>query len=103
MCSGTTDMTIETYRLTWEGIEIELTYVPLKWNVIAHLEVRSISPESAPLPITPTGYLSHHHQPGSLEQNKGTVVEQVRRWLDRESKSKAWQQYLEDSRQLSLF
>ena len=33
-------MSTETYRLTWQGIEIELTYKPEDYGgVIAHLEV----------------------------------------------------------------
>ncbi len=38
-------------------------YTPLQWKTIAHLEIRSIKPERAPLPITETGYRSHFHQP----------------------------------------
>jgi hypothetical protein len=47
-------------------VEIEAIYTPLEWNVIAHLAIRSVAPERAPLPITETGYLSHFHQPGDV-------------------------------------
>jgi len=97
-------MSYQTYRFTWEGIEIEARYNPLKWNVIAHLEVESILPERAPLAITQTGYLSHHHQPNSIEEaNGGDVVSFVKDWLNEEAKNNDWQDYLEKSRQLSLF
>lgn len=96
-------MSAQTHRFTWNGIEIELIYQPLKWNVIAHLEVWSINPERAPLPITETGYLSHFHQPGTVEENEGTLVEQITWWLDERAKEKRWTDYVERSRQGDLF
>ena len=91
-------MLIETYTLTWEGIEIELTYEPRKWNVIAHLEVRSTNPDRAPLPITETGYRSHFFPCGTIEAHDGALIEQVTAWLDEAATSKEWQKYLEDAR-----
>lgn len=97
-------MSTEIHTFTWEGIEIELTYVPEAYGgAIAHLEVRTINPERAPLPITETGYRSHYHPVGTVEAGEGTLVEQVTAWLDEEAKSKAWKKYVEDSRQYSLF
>lgn len=78
----------QTYRFTWRGIEIEATYTPRKWGVIAHLEIRSIAPERAPLPIASTGYRSHFHQPGTVEAHGGDVVAQVTAWLDDEAASR---------------
>jgi len=90
--------------MTWQGIEIELIYKPREYGgVIAHLEVQSIRPERAPLPITETGYKSHYHAVGTFEASEGTLVEQVAAWLDAEAKSNAWQRYVAESRQLSLF
>lgn len=97
-------MDTQTHRLTWQGIEIELTYKPEDFGgVIAHLEVKSINPERAPLPITETGYRSHFHLVGTVETSEGTLVEQVTAWLDEEAKSKKWKKHEEDSRQLCLF
>ena len=94
----------QVYRLNWEGIEIEARYAPLKWKVIAHLEIESISPKHAPLPITETGYLSHHHQPNTIEEMHGEdIAAFVTDWLNEEAGKKKWQNYLERSRQLSLF
>ena len=94
----------QTYRLTWQGIEIEATYWPSKWGgTIAHLEVRSIKPERAPLPITETGYRSHFHPCGTVEANGGDVAAQVMAWLDEEAASPEWRRCVEASRQLSLF
>lgn len=93
----------QTYRFPWQGIEIEATYTPLKWGVIAHLETRSINPERTPLPITKTGYRSHFHQPGTIEAHGGDVVAQVIAWLDEEAKKPAWCAYVDASRQGELF
>lgn len=93
----------QIHRLTWRGIEIEARYTPLQWKVIAHLEIESVAPERAPLPITETGYRSHFHQPGTVEANGGDVVAQVIAWLDEEAASPEWEAYEESRRQLTLF
>ena len=93
----------QTHRLTWQGIEIEAVYTPLKWGVIAHLEVHSINPDHAPLPITETGYRSHFHQPGTIEAHGGDVVAQVIAWLDGEAAKPEWKRHVEASRQGELF
>lgn len=91
------------YRFQWNGIEIEARYWPLKWGAIAHLEIQSISPERAPLPITSTGYRSHFHQPGTVEAQGGDVVAQVIAWLDEEAAGADWKAHIEANRQGSLF
>lgn len=97
------DQQSQTYRFMWQGIEIEATYTPRKWGVIAHLEIRSIVPEKAPLPITSTGYRSHFHQPGTVEALGGDVVAQVIAWLDEEAAKPEWLAHVEASRQGTLF
>lgn len=92
-----------SYRLTWQGTEIEVRYTPRKWGVIAHLEVRSIAPEGAPLSITETGYRSHFHPVGTIEAHGGDVVGQVTAWLDEEAAKPAWLAYIQRSRQGELF
>lgn len=96
-------MESQTYLFTWQGIEIEATYTPLKWNVIAHLEIRSINPERAKLPITDTGYRSHFHQPGTIEALGSDVVAQIIAWLDEEAAKPAWRTHIDASRQGELF
>lgn len=94
----------QTYHFVWQGIEIEATYWPSKWGgAIAHLEIQSIRPDRAPLPITSTGYRSHFHPCGTVEANGGNVVAQVITWLDEEAAKPEWRRYVEQSRQLSLF
>lgn len=105
MCSRGADMDTQsqTHRFHWQGIEIEAIYTPLKWGVIAHLEIRSITPECPPLPITRTGYHSHFHQPGTIEALGGDVVAQTIAWLDDEATKPEWQAYVEVGRQGELF
>ena len=55
-----------------------------------HVEVESIVPKKAPLPITETGYRSRFVSPLELVNNGGPVVF-VTAWLDREAKGKDWQ------------
>lgn len=93
----------QIHRLTWRGIEIEVRYTPLQWKVIAHLEIESVAPERAPLPITETGYRSHFHQPGTVEANGGDVAAQVIAWLDEEAETPEWKRHVESCRQFSLF
>jgi hypothetical protein len=76
----------QRFRFIWRGIEIEVTYTPLKWGVIAHLEIQSIAPRNAPLPITATGYRSHFRPPGTIEAHGGDVTAQVVAWPQRGSR-----------------
>jgi hypothetical protein len=93
----------QTYHFQWEGIEIEATYSPIKWGVIAHLEIESIQPPRAPLPITETGYKSHFHPCGTVEANGGDVTAQIIAWLDEEAAKPEWRAYAAQSRQGELF
>ena len=93
------DQQSQVYRLTWQGIAIEARYWPRKWGVTAHLEIESVLPERAPLPITDTGYRSHFHQPGTIEALGGDVVAQVIAWLDQEAVKPAWRSYVDASKQ----
>jgi len=92
----------QTYRFMWQGIEIEVTYTPLKWGMTAHLEICSVVPERAPLPITETGYRSHFHPLGTVEANGGDVIAQVAAWLDEVAARPAWRAHIDASRQMRL-
>lgn len=98
-------MTPQIHKIIWQGIEIEARYVPQKFgDVIAHLELETINPPNARLPVTETGYRSHFHPIGTIERDfDGDVVACVLDWLNAESKSKKWLSYVENSRQLALF
>lgn len=105
MCFGGHKMTYKTYKIHWQGIEIEACYKPRDFGgSIAHLEIKSTNPPRAPLPMTETGYKSHFHPIGTIEKlYDGDVVACVVDWLDKEAKFKVWADYVETSRQGELF
>ena len=88
-------------EIIWEGRLIRLSYTPRQWKVIDHLEIRSDDGE--PLPITNSGYRSHHFGPMEPSLTMNEVKEMLIDWLNREAQSPAWKSYIEQSRQLSLF
>lgn len=102
--------TIQTETLLWEGITIEIAYEPNWLHVAsrssglssAHLDIRSIRPDRAPLPITETGYRSHFLHPDEIDGFGGPVA-YVEAWLNQMARTSEWQEHLGRSRQLSLF
>jgi len=98
---------IETFLIAWSGIAIEIRYEPhwLSMDIghdTAHLEIESIAPERAHLPITETGYRSHFTSPETVTAYGGPVAF-VEMWLTEESRSPAWRVQEQPARQLSLF
>lgn len=97
----------ETFRIVWQGIEVEIVYQPDWLNSSdgpyprAHLTITSISPNRAPLPITETGYRSHFLT-ADLVADYGGPEAYVRAWLDHEAGSKAWKRKVVEARQLRL-
>ena len=87
--------------IQWDGRDIRLSYAPLKWQIINHLEIQSI--DGDPLPVTSTGYLSHHFAPSDPNMSMDEIVAMVIEWLDGKSQEPAWQDYVTRTRQLSLF
>ncbi|MEQ1711745.1 MAG: hypothetical protein ABL908_10120 [Hyphomicrobium sp.] len=67
-----------------------------------HIEVDSIRPKKAPLPITDTGYRSHFLNPLELANNGGPVTF-VTAWLDREAKNPVWRKTQSQRAQGDLF
>ena len=67
-----------------------------------HIEVESIAPKKAPLPITETGYRSQFVSPLELVNDGGPVVF-VTAWLDREAKGTGWQKRQAVRQQGDLF
>jgi hypothetical protein len=97
-----------TEPLTWEGLTLSISYDP-QWlpgsegySGRAHLEVRVIAPERAPLPITDTGYRSHFLLAGIVEGAGGPAA-YVRRWLDEAARHPSWPRLRDRWRQYSLF
>lgn len=100
---------IFTQRIEWHGITIEINYEP-DWSPaytgtygtpLAHLQIRSLDPECAALPITETGYLSHFI-PASDINEYGGLIAFVRDALDEAAENPAWKQAHEQARQLIL-
>ena len=91
----------------WNGIEIEIRWIADYVSFddgqsMAHLEVESVKPARAPLPITETGYRSHFIHPDELalwDRPEAFVLE----WLNDAACHPDWQDYRQQSRQLSLF
>ena len=74
-------MTDTTETLVWQVQEIEVRYDPAPFNiashigeVISHIEIRTIAPEKAALPITETGYKSHFTPNGNVDNYKTPVA-----------------------------
>lgn len=61
-------MVHQIYEIHWRGIDIEVGYeVANCCSGLSHRELRSINPPRARLPMTETGYRSHFHQAGLIE------------------------------------
>lgn len=67
-----------------------------------HVEIITVSPERAALPITETGYRSHFLHGQHLTEVGGPVA-YVTAWLDAASQSTDWKARSEAARQGSLF
>lgn len=99
----------EHYSVTrkhWNGIEIEIRWNPdyLVYDDhsnMAHLEVESVSPAKAPLPITETGYKSHFTPIAALD-GYTDLSDFVEDWLASEVGKAAWREAEAARRQLSL-
>jgi hypothetical protein len=98
---------LEQHTAHWRGVTLRITWEPrfLNTNALAqpgHLQIKSIDPLRAPLPITATGYLSWFTSP-VLVRDSGGPVAFVLQWLDAEAAGSAWAQAEIDRQQLSLF
>jgi hypothetical protein len=97
-------------HLDWRGIVIEVRYTP-NWlecfetiyrRPLALLEVTSLSPERAVLPITETGYTSRFLAPDDIDASGGPTA-YVKAWLDEAASLPAWRQREAEAQQMSLF
>ena len=97
----------ELHRFEWNGILLEITYEP-EWlpprilgEEMAHLQVQSIYPTDAPLPITETGYRSHFVAASSIAAAGGPVA-YMDVWLESESQALDWHSREQAAWQLSF-
>lgn len=101
---------LQRFEIRWQGIDIEILYSPDWLNcfretyhvALGHLEIRSLHPERAPLPITETGYRSRFDNPEDIDQAGGPEAF-VRAWLEEAAQSPEWKSQQAEQRQLSLF
>jgi hypothetical protein len=99
---------IETFRTDWNGISIEIRWESNWLNLTssgydtAHLEIESIAPDRAHLPITETGYRSHFTSPETVAAYGGPVAF-VEAWLETESQAPGWRREERERQQLTLF
>lgn len=97
----------ETIQTQWRETTIEITWKP-EWSRIgegltfAHLEIRSVNPPKAPLPITATGYRSHFTDRADV-MHYGDPEAYVMAWLDDAARSLKWREAEMSRRQLALF
>ncbi|MFT4075640.1 MAG: hypothetical protein QM647_08900 [Asticcacaulis sp.] len=102
----TTERTIETFIIDWQGITLSVTYEANWMNCkrpgYAHLQIESITPRRMPLPITETGYRSHFIHPSAVVELDGPVA-YVLAWLDATANAPEWREAQDHRRQLSLF
>lgn len=94
-------MDCKHYEIIWNDINITITHTPDKWGM-EHIEIRSIKPKNAALPITETGYKSQFLYKEYLEPY-GSPADYVLDWLEHEAKSPGWKAKCEVKRQYSLF
>jgi hypothetical protein len=104
------DRHIETFTVDWRGIALSVTYeanwlniCTTQWDMArAHLQIRSVGPERARLPITETGYRSHFLDSDEIAVAGGPVA-YVIAWLDQAADNQVWREYEASIRQGSLF
>jgi hypothetical protein len=95
----------------WQDVKVEISYTP-DWSGLSkspyreegmtHIEIRSIEPKNAPLPITETGYRSEFINDSCIDGIEGAVEHFVDR-LDDEARLPDWKAYVESQRQYALF
>lgn len=93
----------------WQGYEIEVRFCQDIYKVgrtpenhISHIEIECLKPAKSPLPMTETGYRSHHAPTGNI-LGYGGAVPFVKSWLEHEAQSEKWKQVQEKAKQLTLF
>ena len=100
-------MEARTYTLMWHDgiseIEILITLKPDYFKDVAHLEIQSIAPKRAPLPITETGYRSHFFYTANMDLSTFDPVAEVQSWIEKEASSPKWQKAALSNRQMALF
>lgn len=97
-----------TQIINWQGYQIEVRVDPKTYDLnrhncphMIHIELRTISPEKAPLPVTETGYRSHFILAEHIAEYESPEAF-VLAWLDHAAADKNWQLVETAARQFSL-
>ncbi len=100
----------QTEQFVWRDITIEVRYCP-DWSPsyaeiygypLAHLEIESVNPLKAALPMTETGYRSHFCGAPLIDEEGGPLAF-VRAWLEQAADTPEWKAQEAAARQFSLF
>ena len=86
--------------INWQGRPIRLSYDPNYFDGVAHVEI--YAGDEVPLPIAETGYKSHFFMTNEPPLMKDIICFVVD-WLDKESKTKDWQDHIRNTAQYELF
>lgn len=98
-------------NIYWQDVKVEISYtpdwlglskLPYRDEGMTHIEIRSIEPKNAPLPITETGYRSEFMPDSCIGDIHDAVLYAVER-LDEEARLPDWKAYVESQRQYALF
>lgn len=91
--------TVTYGMLEWRGITVSVTLE--KQTFVDHLQVETLDPLRAPLPITATGYRSHFI-PKDMIEHSGGPEDFVLAWLDSAARDRRWIVQEDDIRQYAL-
>jgi len=94
--------TVQYGTLEWRGILISVTLE--KQRFVDHIQIETLEPVRAPLPITETGYRSHFIAKDIVDQ-AGGPESYVSDWLDTAAANagKVWIEQEAAARQYALF
>ena len=91
--------TVTSGAFEWRGILIAVTFE--RQAHVDHIQIETLEPKRAPLPITETGYLSQFFSRAVIEKAGGPAA-YVRNWLDQSTAKKGWPEIEATVRQYSL-
>ena len=92
-----------TLAFTWRDVALKVIVTEDCWSPgQTQLELSVIKPKGAPVPITSFGYYCHYVNAALLAADGGPVAF-ITDWLDREARTKKWQQTEFRWRQGDLF
>ena len=90
-------------KFTWRSVKMTATHTP---NYLSdgwsHIELRVVTKDAPPIPITTTGYLSHFLDEEELKAAGGPAAFFLA-WIERESNSKPYKRATQKWQQLELF